>query len=211
MAGFIFLGATYGIYMHQSGFNFLYPTLMAATIFGGSVEFVIANLLLGKFNPWLVFFLTFIINSRHLFYAISMLSKYRGTGRKQIFMVFGMCDETFAINYSTKVPSNIDHKEFMFYVTLLDYAYWVSGAFLGGVLGGLITIKLPGLDFVMTALFLVLFANQFINEKSHFSTITGLLLTFITLFVVGTQWFLLVSLILMVIILRIRYHREVAK
>ncbi|MEJ6401079.1 AzlC family ABC transporter permease [Nicoliella lavandulae] len=211
MTGFIFLGTTYGIYMHQLGFNFIYPTLMAATIFGGSVEFVIGNLLLGKFNPWLALILTLIINSRHLFYAISMLEQYKGTGKKKFFMIFGMCDETFAINYATKVPKGIDHKEFMFYVTVLDYCYWVSGAFLGGVLGGLITIKLPGLDFVMTALFIVLFANQFISEKSHFSSITGIIWTVLALFIVGPQYFLIVALVMMVITLAIKYRREMVK
>ncbi|UQS85937.1 AzlC family ABC transporter permease (plasmid) [Nicoliella spurrieriana] len=211
MAGFIFLAGTYGIYMHQNGFNFLYPTLMAATIFGGSVEFVIANLLLGKFDPWLVLFLTLIINSRHLFYGISMLDKYRGAGLKKIFLMFGMCDETFVLNYSIEVPNSVDRRAFMFYVTLLDYAYWVFGAFLGGVLGGLIPFKIPGIEFVMTALFLVLFANQFMNEKNHFSSIVGIIWAILALFVFGGQLFLVISMTLMVITLAIKFRREAAK
>lgn len=101
-AGFWFLGLTYGIYMNVSGFSFWYPMLMSLTIFAGSMEFVAVNLLLGAFNPLQAFAMTLMINARHLFYGISMLDKYRGTGWKKFYLIFGMCDESFSINYTRR-------------------------------------------------------------------------------------------------------------
>ena len=137
-AGFWFLGMTYGIYMNVSGFPFWYPMLMSLTIFAGSVEFVAVNLLLGAFNPFQVLAMTLMINARHLFYGLSMLDKYRGNGWKDFYLIFGMCDESFSINYTARIPEGIDRGWFMFFVTLLNHFYWFFGAALGGIFGSLI-------------------------------------------------------------------------
>ena len=108
MAGFLFLGMTYGIYMNVSGFSFWYPMLMSLTIFAGSMEFVATDMLLGAFHPVQAFAMALMINARHLFYGISMLEKYRNTGWKKPFLIFGMCDETFSVNYTAKVPEGVD-------------------------------------------------------------------------------------------------------
>lgn len=207
MAGFTFLGITYGIYMHQEGFNFLYPTLMAFTIFGGSVEFIVANLLTQHFDPLNVFLIVLIVNSRHLFYGLSMLKKYHKLGKWEPYAIFGLCDETFSINYSTKIPTNVDEKKFIMFVTLLNHAYWVLGAFLGGVFGSLININLPGLSFVMTALFIVLFVDQFLRENNHLSSFLGVFTAILTLFLVGKTFFLPISMLLIVGIFWILDHR----
>ncbi|WP_461243588.1 AzlC family ABC transporter permease [Secundilactobacillus muriivasis] len=208
MTGFLFLGLTYGIYMHEGGFSFWYPCLMALTIYAGSVEFVIASLLLQPFDPWSALLLTLVINARHLFYGISMLDRYRGLGWKKFYIIFGMCDESFAINYATKPAKDIDHGWYMFFVTLLNQCYWVAGATLGGVLGGLITMKLPGLGFVMTALFIVLFLNQFLAEKNHTSAYMGLGLSIIALIIVGKTYFIPVTMVLLIIGFTIDYRRK---
>ena len=155
-AGFWFLGLTYGIYMNVSGFPFWYPMLMSLTIFAGSVEFVAVNLLLGAFNPFQVLAMTLMINARHLFYGLSMLDKYRGNGWKDFYLIFGMCDESFSINYTARIPEGIDRGWFMFFVTLLNHFYWFFGAALGGIFGSLIRFDTEGLDFVMTAMFVVI-------------------------------------------------------
>lgn len=126
-AGFWFLGLTYGIYMNVSGFSFWYPMLMSLTIFAGSMEFVTVNMLLGAFNPIQSLAMTLMINARHLFYGISMLDKYKGTGWKKFYLIFGMCDESFSINYTANIPKNVDKGWFMFFVTLLNHLYWVFG------------------------------------------------------------------------------------
>lgn len=120
MTGFLFLGMSYGIYMHVSGFSFWYPMLMAMTIFAGSVEFVCVNFLLGAFNPLQAFIVTLILNARHIFYGISMLDRFKGMGWKKIYLIFGMCDETFSVNYTADIPKDVDSGWFMFFVTLLN-------------------------------------------------------------------------------------------
>ena len=127
-AGFLFLGMTYGIYMNVSGFSFWYPMFMSLTIFAGSAEFVAVNLLLGPFRPFQALAMTLMLNARHLFYGISMLDKYRGTGLKKIYLIFGMCDESFSINCTAEIPEDVDRGLFMFFVTLLNHLYWFSGA-----------------------------------------------------------------------------------
>ena len=104
MTGFLFLGASYGIYMNVSGFEFWYPMITSMLIFAGSVEFVTVNLLLGAFNPLQAFLLALMINARHIFYGISMLDKYRGTGLKKFYLIYGMCDESFSVNYTADIP-----------------------------------------------------------------------------------------------------------
>ena len=108
LAGFLFLGIAYGIYMNIQGFPAIYPILMSLTIFAGSMEFVTADLLLGVFDPVGTFLLTLMVNARHLFYGISMLDKYKGQGKKSFYLIFGMCDESFSINCTTSVPEGID-------------------------------------------------------------------------------------------------------
>ena len=119
-AGFWFLGIAYGIYMHVSGFGFWYPLIMSMTIFGGSLEFLAVSMLLAPFAPLQVFIMTLMIQARHLFYGISMLEKYKGTGWKKPYLIFGMCDESFSINYTAEVPDGIDKGWFYFWVTLLN-------------------------------------------------------------------------------------------
>lgn len=105
---FLFLGMTYGIYMNASGFSFWYPMLMSLTIFAGSIEFVTVNLLLGAFHPVQALAMALMINARHLFYGISMLEKYQGAGLKKFYLIFGMCDESFSINYAAEIPEDVD-------------------------------------------------------------------------------------------------------
>lgn len=174
MTGFLFLGMSYGIYMHVSGFSFWYPMLMAMTIFAGSVEFVCVNFLLGAFDPLQAFIVTLILNARHIFYGISMLDRFKGMGWKKIYLIFGMCDETFSVNYTADIPQDIDPGWFMFFVTLLNQIYWVLGATLGGLFGPLITFNTEGLDFVMTAMFVVIFLEQYLKDKNHLNSYIGL-------------------------------------
>ena len=191
LTSFIFLGLTYGIYMRAAGFSFWYPMLMSLTIFAGSVEFIAANLLLGAFHPLQAFALTLMINARHLFYGISMLDKYKHTGWKKFYLIFGMCDESFSINYSAAIPEGVDRGWFMFFVTLLNHFYWFSGAALGGIAGSLISFNLEGLDFVMTAMFVVIFLEQWLKEKRHNTALIGLAVSVVCLSVFGADSFLL--------------------
>ena len=142
-AGFLFLGMSYGFLMRSKGFSFFYPLLMSLFIFAGSMEFVTVNLLLSACQPLHAFFLALMVNARHLFYGISMLEKYKNTGWKKPYLIFGMCDESFTINCAVTLPEDMDRGWFMFFVTLLNHIYWVSGV----VLGTMVTRFLPFLIF----------------------------------------------------------------
>lgn len=190
-AGFWFLGMTYGIYMNVSGFGFWYPMLMSLTIFAGSAEFVAVSMLLGNFDPFGAFVMTLMINARHLFYGISMLDKYKGTGLKKLYLIFGMCDESFSINYTADIPEGVDKGWFMFFVTLLNHFYWFLGATLGGIFGSLIHFNTEGLEFVMTAMFVVIFMEQWSKERRHASALLGLGLSLLCLVVFGAQRFII--------------------
>ena len=200
-AGFWFLGLTSGIYMNVSGFSFWYPMLMSITIFAGSIEFVTVSMLLGTFNPLQAFAMTLMINARHLFYGISMLDKFRGTGWKKFYLIFGMCDESFSINYTADIPEDVDRGWFMFFVTLLNHIYWFSGATLGGIFGSLIQFNTEGLEFVMTAMFVVIFLEQWLKEKKHTSGILGLGISLICLFVFGADNFIIPSMLMILVVL----------
>lgn len=200
-AGFLFLGIAYGIYMKASGFNFLYPMLMGLTIFAGSIEFVVVGLLLGPFDPLKALMLTFMINARHLFYGISMLEKYRVPGFKRFYLIFGMCDESFSINYTADIPDDVDKGWFMFFVTFLNHCYWVTGAALGGIFGGLIQFNTEGLEFVMTALFVVIFLEQWMKETTHYSSLIGLGISVLCLILFGGSNFIIPAMALILFIL----------
>lgn len=191
LAGFLFLGMTYGIYMNAAGFSFLYPMLMSLTIFAGSMEFVAVNLLLGAFNPLQALVMTLMINARHVFYGISMLNKFKGLGAKRFYLIFGMCDESFSINCTAEPPAGVDRGWFMFFVTLLNQLYWFTGSTLGGIFGSLLTFNTEGLDFVMTAMFVVIFLEQWLKDKSHLPALAGLGLSLICLLVFGADSFIL--------------------
>lgn len=200
-AGFWFLGMTYGIYMNVSGFSFLYPMLMSITIFAGSMEFITVDLLLGSFNPVQAFLMTLMINARHLFYGISMLDKFRGTGLKKLYLIFGMCDESFSINYTAKIPPDVDRGWFMFFVTLLNHFYWFSGSTLGGIFGSLIHFNTEGLDFVMTAMFTVIFLEQWLKDRQHISALLGLGISLLCLWIFGADNFIIPSMAAMLMML----------
>lgn len=200
-AGFCFLGMTYGVYMNVSGFSFWYPMLMSMTVFAGSMEFVAVNLLLGAFDPLQALVITLTINARHLFYGISMLDKFRGLGWKKPYLIFGLCDETFSINYTADVPDGVDRGWFMFFVTLLNQCYWVLGATLGGVLGSLVRFSTEGLDFVMTAMFVVIFLEQWKKEEDHTSSLVGIGLSALCLLVFGAENFIIPAMVAVLLVL----------
>lgn len=201
LTGFLFLGITYGIYMNTSGFGFLYPFIMSLVIFGGSLEFVAVIMLLSPYAPLQVLLMTLMIQARHLFYGIAMLPKYKNTGAKKPYLIFGICDETFSINYTANIPEGVDKGWFYFFITLLDHIYWVTGATLGGVLGSFITFNTEGLDFVMTAMFVVIFLEQWKKEKRHISELTGILASVLCLVLFGADSFLIPTMALIVITL----------
>jgi len=201
LTGFLFLGISCGIFMTSSGFPFWYPIISSVFVFAGSMEFVLVSLLLGVFDPLGALMMTLMINARHLFYGLSMLEKYKGTGKLKPYLIFGLCDESFSINCVTDIPDGVNKRYFMFLVTLLDQAYWVIGSTLGGLIGSLIPFDTGGIDFVMTAMFIVIFLEQWLKHKSHICELAGLVISIACLLIFGADRFIIPSMAVILIFL----------
>lgn len=195
LAGYGFLGLAYGICMSVNGLSPWYTFFMCWLVYGGSTQIVAVSLLTAAFDPLNAFIITFVLCARHLFYGISMLEKYKNLGIKKLYMIFGMVDETFAINYSAEPPQDVDRGWFMFFVTLFNQVYWVIGSTLGAVLGTLIKFSTEGIEFVMTSMFVVIFMDQWKKDKNHLSAFLGLGISAICLIIFGADNFIIPSMI----------------
>lgn len=205
--GFLFLGGSYGILMATKGFSFLWPMFMALFIFAGSMEFVTVNLLLSAFNPLAALLLALMVNARHLFYGLSMLERFKGLGWKRPFLIYGMCDETFALNVSTPVPAGVDRGWFYLWVTWLNQAYWVAGATIGGLVGAHLPFSTEGLDFVLTALFAVIFLDQWLGagagrlgRPGRVAGVIGVLVSVASLALLGSDAFMVPAMAVMLVL-----------
>ena len=195
MTGFLFLGMTYGILARSAGLAFWHPALTSTVIYAGSMEFLTVGLLTGGFAPLNAFALTLLVNARHLFYGVSMLEKYRNVGAAKPYLVFGLSDETFSVNCSAEPAPDVSRPWFYFFVTLLDQLYWMCGVWAGAAFGSLVSFNTEGLDFVMTAMFVVIFINQWKKEKDHTASLLGLGLPLVSLLVFGAQDFVLPAML----------------
>lgn len=200
-AGYLVLGLGYGIYVQSLGLPVWLPPLMGTVVYGGSLEFVLASLLLGSFAPVSVFLMALMIQARHLFYGLTMLQRYRGYGLRSAYMIFAMSDETFSITCSAEPPEGVDRGWFMFFITLLDQIYWVASAAMGAALGSVLPFSTEGVDFVMTAMFVVIFLNQWEKEKQHASAIIGIAAPLVCLHIFGSGSFLIPSMVCILVAL----------
>lgn len=194
LAGFAFLGFSYGVYVRALGFSPAYPLAMATVIFGGSLEFLVAGMLGSAFAPLTTFVVSLAVQARHLFYGIAMLDKFRDAGWMRPFLIFGMCDETFSVLCSAEPPAGVDRRWFMFWVTLLDYLYWALSALAGGVAGGLLPFDTEGISFVMTALFVVILLDRLLGERDYVPALVGAAAAVLCLAAFGPDGFMLPAL-----------------
>lgn len=202
-AGYCFLGMTYGIYLNTSSLPVWFPIIMSLIIFSGSAEIIAVGLMLESFNPINALVIAAITGARYLFYGISMLDRFKGCGAKKFYLIYGMVDESFSINYQSVLSPDVDRGWFMFFVTLLDHAYWIFGAVSGGFLGSLIGFSTKGLDFVMTAMFVVIFMNQWMCARRHFSEMTGLLGALLCFILFGAERFIIPAMALIIAMLTV--------
>lgn len=203
LTGFLFLGIAYGILMNSKGYGVGWILLMSSVVLAGSAQYVAVTFLTTMFNPLYALFMTLMVNARHLFYGISMLDRFKGTGKIKPYLIFGLCDETFSIVCSTEPPAGVSRKWFMFFVTLLDHCYWVLGSVLGGLLGSLISFNIKGLDFVLTALFVVIFVGQWKARKNHKPAIIGVVCSIICLIIFGQANFIIPAMLAILLVLTI--------
>ncbi len=198
---FLLVGLGYGIFAKSQGLPSYYPTLMSILIFAGSMEFVTVNLLVSGFDPLGALLLSLTVNARYFFYGISMLEKYRDLGKKKAYMIYGMCDETFSINCTAEPPAGVDKGLFQLWVTLLNQIYWVIGATLGGVAGSILAFDTRGIEFILTALYVVIFLDQWRSTSEHVPALTGLLSSVACLVLFGADNFVIPALMLTLCVL----------
>ncbi len=197
--------------MASRGFSFIYPLCTSMFIFAGSMEFALAGLLVGAFAPVEALLLALMINARHIFYGISMLDKYRGMGKKKLYLIFALTDETFSVNYSAEPPEGVDRGLFYFYVSLLDHLYWIMGAAFGGIFGGLIPVGVKGIDFAMTALFVVILLEQILAGKKNFpSVLIGVGFSLLSLLIFGASDFIIPAMAAMLLALSV-FSRSIGR
>lgn len=201
LMGYMFLGISYGIYMTTAGLPVWLTVLVSIVVYAGALQFIGVGILSSAFNPLQTLIMALTINARHLFYSISMLDKYKGAGKKKAYMIFGMVDETFSINYGAKPPESVDKHWFMFFVTLLNQGYWILGASVGAIFASAIKFNTKGIDFVMTAMFVVIFLEQWQREKNHTSALIGLGVSLTCLLIFGTNNFIIPSMIAIIALL----------
>lgn len=203
LTGFLVLGMAYGVLMQTKGYGVVWSVLMSMIAFCGSMQFVAITLLTAAFHPLQAFLLSLMVNARHLFYGISMLEKYKGLGKFRGFLIYVLCDETFSIASSIEVPEGIERKYFYFFISLLDYFYWVFGTFLGGVIGGLLHFDTTGLDFVLTALFIVLFLEQWKKKENRTSGMIGIVGTAVSLWLFGADNLVIPAMVIILAVLTV--------
>lgn len=194
LTGYMFLGIAFGLLLNSKGYGPGWAVLMSILAFAGSAQYLAISFLSSAFNPLYAFLMTLIVNARHLFYGISMLNKYKNTGKKKPYLIFGLTDETFSIVCSAKAPKGVDQTYFMFFVTLLDHIYWVSGSLIGSLLGSVISLNTKGLDFVLTALFTVIFVDQWKAQKNHLPALIGVFCSLSCLLIFGPDSFIIPSM-----------------
>lgn len=201
LTGYIFLGIGYGILMNKIGYGAGWTFLISLLVFAGSIQYLAIALLVSAFNPLYTLLLTLMVNARHIFYGISMLEPYKDTGRLKAYLIFGLTDETFSLLSTMKVPQGIEKKWFFFFVTFLNHCYWVIGSILGSLVGYLLHFNTKGLDFVLTALFTVLFIDQWRGTSNHYPALIGLIASICCLLIFKGENFIIPAMIAILLFL----------
>ncbi len=195
MLGYLFLGMAFGLLLQNAGYSFLWAFLSSLIIYAGSMQFVLVTLLTGGVSLVHTALMTLFINGRHIFYGLSFVEKYKKMGKAYPYLVFSLTDETYSVLCGTHVPEDMDEKKVFFWVSFLDQCYWVLGSTLGGLAGQYITFDSTGIDFSMTALFVVIVIEQWQEKEAHMSAIIGAVCGIVFLLIFGADRFILPALL----------------
>lgn len=193
--GLIFVGLTYGVLMSSIGYNAWWTMLFSAVCFCGSMQIAAIPMMAAGFDPLQMLLMSYLVNFRHTFYGIPLLDKFKDAGVLKPFLVYTLSDEQFSLSVGAKKPDNIEGKYFYFGISLLVFSYWVILSGLGGVIGGLITFDTTGLDFALTAMFVVMFLQQWKEKRNRPACVIGIGITLLCRIFFGTSVFLIPSLL----------------
>ncbi len=208
MAGYIFLGIPFGLLAVSQGFSPLFAILMSVIIYSGAIQYAAIDVFLASFNPMNAIILTLMVGARHIFYGIAMLTKFSKLDSKKYYTIFGLTDETFSVLVSIDIPENLSRDWVYFFITLLNQIYWVSGTVIGILLGSMITINLEGIDFVLTALFITIFVDQWLNSSSKVPALVGILSGLLCLILFGANNFMIPAMVFIVGFFLYRFNKK---
>ncbi len=208
MVGYLFLGMAYGILMKVNGYGIWWTAAISILVFAGSLQYLGITMLASAVHPVTALLMSLMINARHLFYGISMLGRYQAVKHRKAYLIFGLTDETFSIVCNEKIPDTLDHDRVYFWVTLLNHGYWVLGSVLGAVAGSFITFDTTGLDFALTALFVVIFTDQWKQREGHRPALLGVGASVACLALFGSSAFFIPAMALIFAALGADYGRQ---
>ena len=200
LTGYLALGAAYGVLLSTKGYGVVWALLTSTFIYAGSMQFVSVGMLGMGFHPLSACLMTLMVNARHFFYGIAMLDRLGGTGRLKPYLIFAMSDETFSLLCSSPPPEGVSRKWFLFFIALLDHSYWIAGSVAGGLLGGLVSFNTAGIDFVLTAMFVVIFINQWKATSNNLPVLIGLGAALLCRIVLGPEKFLIPAMIVILVL-----------
>ena len=203
LTGYLFLGAGFGILLSEKGYGIIWAFFMALFMFAGSGQYLAVSLLAGQASLLSSAVATLLVNARHLFYGISLVDTYKDAGAKKSYMIFGLTDETYSLVTQNQPPEGITRHQYCFLVTLLDHIYWICGCVLGNFLGTTLPFDFAGVEFVLTALFVTMFVEQWLSNKNHRPAIIGVMSTVLCLLFFGSELFLIPSMVLIALLLTI--------
>jgi len=203
MTGYIFLGMGFGILLNQSGYGVFWALCMAICMFAGSGQYLAVSLMAGRASLVTTAIAMFLLNARHIFYGLSLLEPYQHAGKKKPYLIFGLTDETYSLVTQNEPPEGVSRHTYCFLVTFLDHIYWICGCVLGNVAGMLLPVDLKGVEFVLTALFVTMFVEQWLTHKDHRPALIGLGATALCLVIFAKDLFLIPSMLLIALLLMI--------
>lgn len=201
LTGYLFIGIAFGVMFAEKGYSFLWAMLMSILVYAGSGQYLAVNFFVPRVSFLQVIFMTLMVNIRHVFYGISLLDKFNRMGKKRWYMIFGLTDETYSLLCTTKIPEGVDEEKFLFAISLMDQSYWVIGSAIGALAGTLIPFNSEGIDFAMTALFTVIFIEQWMEKENRIPEVIGVLCAVLCLIIFGADQFVLPSMLLIIMIL----------
>ncbi|MBE6870459.1 MAG: branched-chain amino acid transporter AzlC [Ruminococcaceae bacterium] len=202
MTGYLVLGFGFGIILKANGYSILLALAMSVFIYAGSMQYIAIGLLTGGVSLITAFLTTLMVNARHLFYGISMLDKYRGTGKIKPYLIFALTDETYSLVCHDNANVTAESRNnYYFFVSLFNHIYWVAGSLLGAAVGSLVKFNSEGIDFALTALFLTVFIEQWLSTKKHSPAIIGVSVSVICLAVFGSEKFLIPAMLVIALLL----------
>ncbi len=200
-AGYLCLGAGFGILMHSAGFHIGWVLLMSTTIYGGAMQYVGVDLLSAGASLITTALMTVMINARYFFYSLSILGKYAHTGKAKPYLIFSLTDETFSLVNRAGATDGVDENRYYLYLSALDQSYWILGGIVGMVLGTVLPINTAGVEFVMTALFVTIYIDQWRQTKQHIPAILGVAISVVCLLLLGPDRFVIPAMIVITLVM----------